>query len=334
MRRVLIAIFVVAVAVIQGPVPGLFAAQAKPRSQPDPPRAEEPRRPSDERPAARQEPREGPRETPAEAPEGRQAKPREPAAAPERQGGPRRVVPPPRAVPPPQYYRAPRVYYFPPVSLQRGFYYHPYFGFYYGPYYGPYYPHPGPVFVQQSRYSASAIRTRVRPVEAEVWVNGYFAGIADDFDGVFQRLYLPAGEHVIEFHLDGYRNVRQKLYLQPGDTRDVVVQLLRIGPGDIHETPLTPRALPDEWTTRSEMPVGDRPASPFGVLALTVEPADAQIVIDGEIWLGTAERTELVIHVPSGWHDLEVRKDGYQTFRTRMELSEGGTMRLGVRLVR
>jgi hypothetical protein len=225
------------------------------------------------------------------------------------------------------------VYAFPPVSLHRGFYYHPYFGFYYGPYYGPFYPYPGPQF-GPARFSASAVRTRVKPVETEVWVNGYFAGIADDFDGIFQRLYLPYGEHEIELHLDGYETFRRKLYVGPGDTREIVHDMRPLAPGESSSEPVSPRAVPEEWASGVSVAAGDLPSSPFGILSIRIEPADAQILVDNEVWLGTAAQTELVIHVPAGWHDLEVRKAGYQTFRTEIELSAGGSTRLSVKLVR
>jgi hypothetical protein len=299
-------------------------SQAQPRQSPpsrtesDSDRQAEPRRAQPREPQPAPAPRTGPD----------RAQPRPPAAPPQRQSAPRRT-PPPRDVTP-QYWRETRVYVFPPVSLHRGFYYHPYFGFYFGPYYGPYYPHPGPVF-RSAHFGA--LRTRVRPVETEVWVNGYYAGVVDDFDGVFQRLSLPAGEHEIEFHLSGYRTFRQKLYLQPGDTRDIRHDMQRLAGTDLNTAPMTPRELPEEWTSGGEALEGDLPASPFGVLGLRIEPADAEIVIDGEVWLGTNRRTELVIHAPAGWHQIEVRKAGYQPFRTEVELSEGTRVRLNVRLV-
>jgi hypothetical protein len=36
-----------------------------------------------------------------------------------------------------------------------------------------------------------------RPEEAAVYVDGFYAGIVDDFDGVFQKLLLPPGDHTI-----------------------------------------------------------------------------------------------------------------------------------------
>ncbi|MCC7008486.1 MAG: PEGA domain-containing protein [Acidobacteria bacterium] len=216
------------------------------------------------------------------------------------------------------------------MSVHRGFYYHPYFGFYYGPYYGPFYPYPGP-FAGQARYAVSALRTRVKPVDTEVYVNGYYAGLVDDFDGVFQRLYLPAGEHEVTFRLDGYETWRERLYLQPGDTRDVVHVMRRLRAGEAAAPLAAPRAVPESWTTPSAES-GDRPASPFGILTLRVTPADAHVVIDGEVWLDLDGRSELVVHVPAGAHQLEVRREGYQAFKTGIELSEGAATKLDVTL--
>ncbi len=263
-----------------------------------------------------------------ESEQARRAKAREPDSS-QRQAPPKAAAPPPRVLPP-RYHASPRVYYFPPISLQRGFYYHPYFGFYYGPYYGPFYPHPGPSF-GPPRFGESALRTRVTPAETHIYVNGYYAGRADDFDGFFQRLYVPAGQHTIDLYLEGYRTVRHNLYLASGDTREITEHMVRLAPGEPPHGPPAPRSVPKAWTVLPES-VGDRPASPFGMLAVWIDPADAQVVVDGELWQGTVGRTEHVIHLPAGWHQLEIRKDGFQTFRTGIELSEGGTMRLNVRL--
>jgi hypothetical protein len=232
---------------------------------------------------------------------------------------------------PQRHFPGPRVYYFPPVDVRLGFYYHPYFGFYYGPYYGPYYPFPGP-YVRSGRYSTSALRMRVKPVETEVYVNGYYAGIVDDFDGLFQRLYVPAGEHHVELRLDGHRSFRQDLYVGPGDTFDLVHQMEPLRPGEMSALPPSPRAIPKEWTEPVPSGPDDQPASPYGVLSIRAEPADAEILVDGEPWAVVEGQSEFVIHLPSGWHQLDIRKPGYQPFSTRVELSEGQTTRLNVQL--
>jgi len=262
-----------------------------------------------------------------------QPRPRETGPPDDRRGDDRRRTgPPPRTPPPPAYYRTPRVYPFPPVHVQRSYYYHPYFGFYFGPYYGPYYPFPGPAF-GPSRYMAAALRTRVRPVDTQIYVNGYYAGVADDFDGIFQRLYLPSGGHDIEFRLDGYRTFRTKVYLQAGDTRDITHQMYP-APGTLIDSPRPLGPLPPEWRESATAPAGGQPASPFGILTVRVDPADAQIAIDGEVWLATEALNEITLHVPAGRHLLEVRKDGYETFRVEIELAEGAATSLNVRLTR
>ena len=50
----------------------------------------------------------------------------------------------------------------------------------------------------------SGLKLKVTPSNAQVFVDGYFAGEVDEFDGTFQRLPLSAGTHRIEVRADGY----------------------------------------------------------------------------------------------------------------------------------
>ncbi len=72
---------------------------------------------------------------------------------------------------------------------------YPYGGYWYGP--------------------ESDLRIDVTPKEAGVYVDGYFAGTVDEFNGTFQRLHVLPGEHEIVIYLDGYRSIRERLYLSP-----------------------------------------------------------------------------------------------------------------------
>lgn len=74
----------------------------------------------------------------------------------------------------------------------------------YGYNYPGYYGYP-------SGYSGAYIRSghaRLRIVDAprvaEVYVDGYYAGIVNDFDGVFQHLELQPGAHQIEIRAPGF----------------------------------------------------------------------------------------------------------------------------------
>jgi hypothetical protein len=76
-------------------------------------------------------------------------------------------------------------------------------GYRYGvPYYDRVYGYSGPTYVGVRRYYGD-VRLQVNPRNAEVFVDGYYAGIVDDFDGVFQRLTLTVGRHEISIELPG-----------------------------------------------------------------------------------------------------------------------------------
>jgi hypothetical protein len=97
------------------------------------------------------------------------------------------------------------------------------FGFYYGPSwagrhsaYGPYAygyayePRPYTYFDDYGRRGYDtprrfgSVRLDVAQKHAEILVDGYYAGIVDDFDGRFQHLDLSPGVHHIEVRADGY----------------------------------------------------------------------------------------------------------------------------------
>jgi PEGA domain-containing protein len=92
-----------------------------------------------------------------------------------------------------------------------GGYYDPYDGFYdpYGGYYGPYggYSSGGYSGYPQSGYASGfegKLRLKVKPRDAAVSIDGYYVGLVDDFDGVFQRLRIEAGMHRVEISAPGY----------------------------------------------------------------------------------------------------------------------------------
>ena len=87
--------------------------------------------------------------------------------------------------------------------------YSPY-GYYGGP--GPYSPW------QISGHDIGSVRLKIRPRDAQVFVDGYYAGLVDDFDGSFQSLRLDAGGHKIEIHMAGYEDLELDVHVQPGRT--------------------------------------------------------------------------------------------------------------------
>jgi|SoiMethySBSTD1v2_1073268.scaffolds.fasta_scaffold00538_11 PEGA domain-containing protein len=111
-------------------------------------------------------------------------------------------------------------YYYPPYP--RHVYPHGYGGFglgyfYYDPYtwYDTYYPtypaygsyYAASPYTYNYGYATGEIRLQVRPRHAEVYVDGYYAGRVDDFDGFLQGLRLEEGPHTIEIVAAGYETL-------------------------------------------------------------------------------------------------------------------------------
>jgi hypothetical protein len=105
-----------------------------------------------------------------------------------------------------------------------GYSYSPFYspGYRYGYAYGPWshgYSSPGPVFTApEDDGELGSLRILVRPEKARVYVDGYYAGVVDDYDGIFQRLRVAPGPHDITFRLEGYRTQHFEVYVPFGDT--------------------------------------------------------------------------------------------------------------------
>jgi hypothetical protein len=59
------------------------------------------------------------------------------------------------------------------------------------------------------------IRLNVEPRNGDVYVDGHYAGIVDDFDGHFQHLDLTPGPHHIEISAAGYQPLAVDVTIQP-----------------------------------------------------------------------------------------------------------------------
>jgi hypothetical protein len=70
----------------------------------------------------------------------------------------------------------------------------------------------------------------VDPGQTGVYVDGYYAGTADEFNGTPQRLLLSPGHHEITLVLDGYRTHRMHVYVSPGQVIDLNYPMERVLP--------------------------------------------------------------------------------------------------------
>jgi hypothetical protein len=221
-----------------------------------------------------------------------------------------------------RYYR----YYYPGWGYWGGYYGYP---FYYGGFYGPPYPYARVYYGVPDRAPAE-LRIEVKPVEAEVYVDSYLAGIVDEFDGFFQRLHLSPGAHEIVIYLDGYRTIRAKLYLGPGASYKLRRAMEPLEEGETAEP--RPEPPPERMASAEPEPEPATSVAGFGVLELRVRPEGAEILIGSEPWPSRAGSEPLVIHLPAGDHRIEIRRAGHAPFATDVHVDPGKTTTLNVKL--
>jgi PEGA domain len=245
-------------------------------------------------------------------------------------------------------------------------------GYFYDPFYGPY-PWWGPEaypYDYAPVYDDSAsVRVLVTQSEASVYVDGFYAGIVDDFDGLFQRLPLPPGEHEVVLYLEGYRTVHQRLNLAPNATYKIHYTMEKLPAGETSEpAPSAPPVPPPPGSAvspitgrgqRSPLPGSASPVRPererpepvrptmrpeggrqegarqegdFGTIAIRAQPAGAEVTIDGERWMGSGIGAPLLVQMAEGRHRITVQKEGYRPFSTEIDVRRGETTPINVSL--
>jgi hypothetical protein len=237
----------------------------------------------------------------------------------------------------PYYY--PHYYY--PRFYAPFYYYDPFFWGWGG--YG-YWQYP-PYYWPGSYDLTGAARIQVTPKQTQIFVDGYFVGTADKFDGTFERLRVEAGEHELEFYLEGYRTARQPVLFRREGTITIKHAMEPVAAGENSErpTPIQPPETAERQSPAPRPPAGypDRAGPPpggrdqrddFGTLAIRVQPGDAEILIDGERWDGTEGGSRLSVQLSEGPHRIEVRREGYRSYTANVRISRGRTEALNVSL--
>ena len=92
---------------------------------------------------------------------------------------------------------------------------YPYSG--YGYPYGWYDPYVRYSYAHVADAYTGFLRLKVRPRSAEVYVDGYFVGIVNEFDGVFQRLRIEEGTHTVELRHPDYEPLTLDVLIVAGE---------------------------------------------------------------------------------------------------------------------
>ncbi len=236
---------------------------------------------------------------------------------------------------------------------------YPYYGYYGSGYYsGGYYgSYPSSYGYASSRHRRTgSLRIMVDPEDTNVYVDGYYAGIVDDFDGIFQRLRISTGRHVVTLKLEGFRTQRFRVYVLLDHTAKIHHDMVRgtgedvafVGDPEEWEDPPADRN-PSRWededrrasrweggqrgrSRESEERPQDTGAVDVGTLRMEVRPQDASVYVDGE-FRGTGRNVRRLDLSP-GSHRIEVVRPGFRTFERSVEIRPGRSLDLDVELER
>lgn len=230
-----------------------------------------------------------------------------------------------------------------PVVVVSAHHYRPY---YYRPYYsapffgyGAQYPY-RPPYARRYRYDHRAeLRIQATPREAQVYVDGYYVGTVDDFDGFAQRLRVEPGEHEIRIFLEGYRTRTERMLFRPDESYRLRFALEPLAGGD----PVEPRPAPapgaapparDPGHPRAARGQGAQARQDLGTISIRVQPSDAVVLIDGERWDWPEGEDRLEVAVSDGSHRVEVHRDGHKPYTATVSVRRGEVTALNVSLPR
>lgn len=138
------------------------------------------------------------------------------------------------------------------------------------------------------------LKTKVKPDDAGIYVDGEYAGHADRFNGPGENLYLAPGEHEIRVSLVYYKDYTTKVTIQPGEK--TVVQHAMAPSGEAH------------------------PTGPFGRIKISPPKSElnAAVIVDG-MHVGYADQVNKIAQtllLLPGPHKIELLYAGYQPYVT------------------
>ena len=90
-------------------------------------------------------------------------------------------------------------------------------------------------------------------------MDGFLAGTVDEFDGMFQSLPVEPGGHEIVVYHEGYRPIRQQLYMNPDATQRIKGEMEPLPQGEMNELRPQPAQAPPEQQAQPAQVLPDEP---------------------------------------------------------------------------
>lgn len=94
---------------------------------------------------------------------------------------------------------------------------YPYSHYPYPPYGYPV-PVPGCVTAEGETEVKGSLRLEISQKEAAVYIDGFYVGAVEDFNGPTEQITLPPGPHHLELRAAGYQTLTFDVNVQPGKT--------------------------------------------------------------------------------------------------------------------
>ena len=104
------------------------------------------------------------------------------------------------------------------------------YGGYYDPWFGAYPDPTPPAYSGDSGTFAGegTLRLKIKPPDAEVYVDGYYVGVVSDFNGIFHKLHIEGGQHRVEVRAPGYESLTFDVEITPDHATTYQGDLKRI----------------------------------------------------------------------------------------------------------
>jgi len=165
------------------------------------------------------------------------------------------------------------------------------------------------ILVTAASAQTGKLKTKIKPGDAAVFINGEYYGHADEFNGPGQHLSLTPGEYKLRCTLAYYQDHEETVTIEPGEKTVVKHQM----------------APSDE----------ERPTGPFAKVKLKVQPdEDVAVLINGR-FIGHADEFNApgqTLLLKPGTYKIELRKTGYQTHTTTLEAQANQKHKLRIQL--
>ena len=148
------------------------------------------------------------------------------------------------------------------------------------------------------------LKTKVKPDDAGVWINGDYVGHADRFSGPGENLFLPPGEYEVRFTMVYYKDHVEKVTIKAGE-KTVIRQ--KLSPSD-----------------------EKRPTGPFGKVKIHPTALNAAVLVNGR-HIGYADQINKIAQtllLEPGTHEIELQYEGYKPWRQTVEIQAGQRIEL------